>query len=130
MLVAGGSGVVPLRAMLRHRIARESTVPLRMLYSARSQHDLIYRAELAAAADRPGVEIHITLTREQPDGWGGYVRRVDRELLAEVAWPPAERPLIYVCGPTGFVEAAADAFVAIGHEPRRIRTERFGPTGT
>ena len=130
MLMAGGSGIVPLRAMLRHRLARGSTVPVRLLYSARSHHELIYRDELTAAAERPGVDVNVTLTRERPAGWHGYDRRIDRDLIAEVTWPPAERPLVYVCGPTAFVETAADAFVSLGHEPGRIRTERFGPTGS
>ena len=105
-------------------------VPVRLLYSARSLHELIYRDELAAAAERPGVDVNVTLTRERPAGWHGYDRRIDRDLIAEVTWPPAERPLVYVCGPTAFVETAADAFVSLGHEPGRIRTERFGPTGS
>ena len=130
MLVAGGSGIVPLRAMLRHRLTSGSAVPVRLLYSARSHHELIYRDELAAAAQQNGVDVSVTLTREQPAGWDGYDRRIDRELLAEIAWPPAERPRVYVCGPTAFVEVAADALVSLGHEPGRIRTERFGPTGT
>jgi ferredoxin-NADP reductase len=123
LLIGGGSGVVPLRAMLRHHRAIGSEIPARLLYSARTRADLIYGAELGE------YETTITLTREQPDGWKGRTGRVDRDLLAEIAWPAAERPLVYVCGPTGFVEAVADALVAIGHEPDRIRTERFGPTG-
>jgi ferredoxin-NADP reductase len=119
LLVAGGSGVVPLRAMLRHHRATGSEVPARLVYSARTQADLIYRTELE------GFDTVFTLTREQ---WSGRTGRVGRELLEEVAWPPAERPLVYVCGPTGFVEAVADALVAIGHDTTRIRTERFGPT--
>ena len=119
LLVGGGSGVVPLRAMLRHRRALGSDVPARLLYSARTQADLIYRAEL------DGFDTIVTLTREQ---WAGRTGRVDRALLEEVTWPPADRPLVYVCGPTGFVEAVADALVAIGHDASRIRTERFGPT--
>ena len=130
MLVAGGSGIVPLRAMLRHRLTSGSAVPVRLLYSARSHHELIYREELAAAAQQNGVGVSVTLTREQPAGWDGYDRRIDRALLAEIVWPPAERPRVYVCGPTAFVEVAADALVSLGHEPGRIRTERFGPTGT
>ena len=122
VLVGGGSGVVPLRAMLRHHRAIGSDVPVRLLYSARTRDDLIYREELT------GIDTTITLTREQPQGWVGRTGRVDRELLAEIAWPPAERPLVYICGPTGFVEAVADALVALGHDPARIRTERFGPT--
>jgi ferredoxin-NADP reductase len=129
MLICGGSGIVPLRAMLRHRIAQASTVPVRLLYSARTLADLIYHDELVAAAREPGLDIRFTLTREQPDGWDGYDRRIDRELIADAAWAPADRPLVYVCGPTAFVEAAADALVSLGHEPGRIRTERFGPTG-
>jgi ferredoxin-NADP reductase len=125
-MVGGGSGVVPLRAMLRHHRATGSTVPVRLLYSARSLEDVIYRDELTAA-DRS--DVRVTLTRRQPAGWSGYRRRVDRDLVAEVCWPAAERPLVYVCGPTGFVEAAAGALVSLGHDPARIRTERFGPTG-
>ena len=122
LLVGGGSGVVPLRAMLRHHRAIGSAIPVRLLYSARRREDLIYSEELG------GFDTEITLTREQPEGWTGHSGRVGRELLAEVGWPPAERPLVYVCGPTGFVEAVADALVALGHEPARIRTERFGPS--
>jgi ferredoxin-NADP reductase len=129
LLVGGGSGVVPLRAILRHHHAIGSGVLVRMLHSARTLEDVIYRDELAQFSD-DGVEIHFTLTRTQPEGWRGYGRRIDQELLEDVSWPPSERPLVYVCGPTSFVETAASAFVALGHEPTRIRTERFGPTGT
>jgi ferredoxin-NADP reductase len=122
LLVGGGSGVVPLRAMLRHHRAIASEVPARLLYSARTRADLIYRAELE------DYDTTVTLTREQPEGWSGGTGRIDRDLLVEAAWPPAERPLVYVCGPTGFVEAVADALVALGHAASRIRTERFGPT--
>jgi ferredoxin-NADP reductase len=129
LLVAGGSGVAPFRSILRHHKAIKSTVPVRVLYSARSPAEVIYRRELTdIAADAP-VDIHFTLTREQPEGWRGYRRRIDRELLAEVAWPPRDRPLVYACGPTAFVETAANALVALGYEPARILTERFGPTG-
>jgi ferredoxin-NADP reductase len=131
LLVAGGSGIVPLMAMMRHRAARRSSAPARLLASARTLDDLIYGRELGeleAAGD--GLELFVTLTRSAPPGWDGYTRRLDREMLAEVAWPPAERPRIYVCGPTSFVEAAADALVALGHDPAQVRTERFGPTGT
>jgi ferredoxin-NADP reductase len=122
LLVGGGSGVVPLRAIIRHHRQVGSELPIRLLYSARTRDDLIYRTELA------DYETTITLTREQPEGWTGRTGRVDRGLLSEVAWPASERPLVYICGPTGFVEAVADVFVALGHEPGRIRTERFGPT--
>jgi ferredoxin-NADP reductase len=129
LLVAGGSGVVPFRAMLRHHRAIGSAVPVRLLYSARSLADVVYRDELARIAGNGRVDVRFTLTREQPEGWRGYRRRIDRELLAGVAWPPGERPLVYACGPTDFVETAASALVALGHEPGRIRLERFGGTG-
>jgi ferredoxin-NADP reductase len=121
-LVAGGSGVVPLMAMLRHRRAVGSTVPAKLLYSSRTLEDVIYRQELETI----GAEVVHTLTREQPPGWTGYQRRVDPELLREVAYPPELDPRVYVCGPTRFVEAVADALVALGYQPGRIRTERFG----
>ena len=126
LLVGGGSGVVPLRAMARHHAATGSSVPVRLLYSARALDDVIYREELARLS---GVDVRFTLTREWPEGWSGYRGRIDAELLGEVAWPPGERPLVYVCGPTGFVELAAGVLVELGHDPGRIRTERFGATG-
>jgi ferredoxin-NADP reductase len=129
LLLAGGSGIVPLRSMLRHRTAVGSTVPVRLLYSSRSLGEVIYRDELDRLAADDEVDVRFTLTREQPEGWQGYRRRIDEELLREVAWPPDDRPLVYVCGPTAFVEAAATALVQLGHEPGRIKTERFGPTG-
>jgi ferredoxin-NADP reductase len=122
LLVAGGAGVVPLMAMLRHRADVGSEVPAKLLYSARTLEDVIYREEL----DQVGAEVALTLTREQPPGWTGYARRVDAELLREVAFPPEQNPRVFVCGPTTFVEAVADALVALGHRPGRIRTERFG----
>jgi ferredoxin-NADP reductase len=130
LLVGGGSGVVPLRAMLRHHRAVGSTVPARLLYSARRLDDVIFRDELTQLDAEDGVDVDFTLTREQPAGWEGYARRIDRELLEDVSWPATERPLTYVCGPTSFVETAASALVGLGHDPGRIRTERFGPTGT
>jgi ferredoxin-NADP reductase len=130
LLVAGGSGVVPLMAMIRARAASDASVPVRLLLSSRAWEEVIYRAELEALArNGAGIEVRHTLTRSQPAGWSGFRRRVDREMLAAVSWPPGDRPLCYVCGPTGLVEAAASALVALGHEPERIRTERFGPTG-
>jgi ferredoxin-NADP reductase len=131
LLVAGGSGVCPLMAMLQHRAARSSSVPTRLVYSSRTLEDVIYREELDRLAARgDGLEVVHTLTRTQPPGWHGYGRRVDREMLAEVAWPPEQQPLTFVCGPTAFVESVADALVSLGHPPQMIRTERFGPTGT
>jgi ferredoxin-NADP reductase len=129
LLVGGGSGVVPLRAMLRHHRAVGSSVPARLLFSARSLDDVIYRDELRQLDDHYPIDVLLTLTREQPEGWSGYGRRIDLELLREVSWPPDERPLVYICGPTSFVEAAASALVQLGHDAARIRTERFGPTG-
>jgi ferredoxin-NADP reductase len=127
LLVAGGSGIVPLRAMLRHRERRGSDVPVRLLYSSRSVEDVIYRAELDALSD--GVEIVHTLTRAQPSNWTGYSRRVDLELLADVAWPAEDNPLAFVCGPTSFVETVADGLVELGYRSTRVKTERFGATG-
>jgi ferredoxin-NADP reductase len=129
LLIGGGSGVVPLRAMLRHHVATGSGIPLRVLYSSRSLADVIYRQELMRMIDDDGLDIRFTLTRQQPAGWHGYARRVDVPLLAEVAFPSDEEPLVYICGPTGFVEAAAEGLVQLGHDASRIRTERFGPTG-
>jgi ferredoxin-NADP reductase len=128
LLIAGGSGVVPLRSMLRHHRAVESLEPVRLLYSARSLSDVLYREELMGVAAEHAIDIRFTLTRERPDGWHGYTRRIDAELLADVSWPPASRPLVYICGPTAFVETAAGGLVGLGHDPGRIRTERFGPT--
>jgi ferredoxin-NADP reductase len=128
-LVGGGSGVVPLRAMLRHYVAVGSRVPLRVLYSSRSLSDVVYRDELTRLRDDKGLDIRFTLTRQQPPGWDGYARRIDRPLLTEVAFGSDEHPLTYICGPTGFVEAAAGGLVELGHNPSSIRTERFGPTG-
>jgi ferredoxin-NADP reductase len=126
LLVAGGSGVVPLRAILRHWADGDRRVPARLIYSARSLDEVIYRDELTAHA----AEVELTLTRQWPDGWSGRRGRVDRALLEQTTWPPDHAPLVYVCGPTGFVEAVAEALVDLGHESNRIRTERFGPTGT
>ncbi len=127
LLVAGGSGIVPLRAILRHRIRSGSDVPVRLLYSSRSLEDVIYRAELGERAD--DVEVVHTLTREQPPGWTGYARRVDAGLLDEVVWPVDQDPLAFVCGPTSFVETVADGLVALGYPAQRVKTERFGATG-
>jgi ferredoxin-NADP reductase len=125
LLVAGGSGVVPLMAMARHRAQVGSTAPMRLLYSSRTWDDVIYRDELETL----GIEVVHTLTRQQPPGWSGYSRRIDDELLREVAFPAADEPRVYVCGSTRFVDAAADGLVRLGYDPRSIRTERFGATG-
>jgi ferredoxin-NADP reductase len=127
LLIAGGSGVVPLMAMLRHRAAAASNAEARLLVSAASWEDLLYRDELAHGGD--GVSIHLTLTRRQPDGWDGSSRRVDAEMLQAVGPGPSPGLRTYVCGPTAFVEHVADLLVELGHEPAAIHTERFGPTG-
>jgi ferredoxin-NADP reductase len=128
LLLAGGSGVVPLRAMLRHRARIGSSVPTRLLYSVRRLPDVIYQPELDHEPD--GVQVIYTLTRQQPPGWAGYARRVDQAMITEVAWPEAQAPVAYVCGPTNFVEAVAADLVALGYPPQRVKTERFGATGT
>lgn len=131
LLAGGGSGVVPLMAMLRARAAAGARGPARLLYSAREPDEVIYHGELARfAAARDGFEAFFTLTRRQPPGWTGYARRIDREMLAEVARPLGTEPDVYVCGPTRLVEVVADGLVAVGVPAARIRTERFGPTGT
>jgi ferredoxin-NADP reductase len=129
VLVGGGSGLVPLMAMLRHRRATGSTVDARLLLSARTIEDVFYREELEQL-EADSVDVRITLTRGQaPPDWKGFARRIDRDMLADLGPPPAERPRVYVCGPTPFVEEAARLLVELGHEPARVHTERFGPTG-
>jgi ferredoxin-NADP reductase len=128
LLLGGGSGVVPLMAMLRHHAALEYNSPMRLIYSVRTRADILYRDELDQLATRHRSVI-ITLTRETPADWSGHVGRVDRDLLSQPGWRPEEQPVCYVCGPTPFVEAAADSLVALGHDPANVKTERFGPTG-
>jgi ferredoxin-NADP reductase len=128
LLVGGGSGVVPLMAMARSRARSRGTAPMRLLYSSRSLEDVIYRDELDTLPGG-GFEVVHTLTREQPAGWTGYARRIDPELLDEVAWPVEDEPKVFVCGSTRFVDAAADGLVGLGYDPHWIRTERFGATG-
>ena len=131
LLVGGGSGVVPLMAMIRHRAAAGSTTPTRLLYSSRTLEDVIYRKELDALAGRGnGFEVFHTLTRSQPAGWSGYARRIDTEMLREVAWPATDALRVFVCGSTRFVDTAADGLIALGYEPQNIKTERFGATGS
>jgi ferredoxin-NADP reductase len=127
LLVAGGSGIVPLRSILRHRERIGATTPTRLLYSARSLADVIYAGELDRYHD--GVEVIYTLTRNHPPGWTGHTGRVDAALLTDVAWPVSQDPLTFVCGPTPFVEAVAAGLVGLGYPPRRVKTERFGATG-
>jgi len=137
-LVAGGSGIVPLMAMIRHRNSALSAhaqaahkLPVRLLYSSRSWDEVIYRDELADLAARdPTLEVIHTLTRQAPEDWTGLRRRIDREMLAATSWPATETPRVFVCGPTPLVEAVATALVELGHQPALVKTERFGPTGT
>jgi ferredoxin-NADP reductase len=126
LLVGGGSGLVPLMSILRHRRNTGTDVPVRLLLSARSLDEVLYRDELDELED---VERFLTLTREQPSGWSGYARRIDREMLSEVAWAPADAARTFICGPTPFVEVAAEALVELGESPAQVKTERFGATG-
>jgi ferredoxin-NADP reductase len=127
MLLAGGSGIVPLRSILRHRRRTGSDIPARLLYSSRTLPDVIYRDELGGYRD--GVQVSYTLTRRQPPGWTGHTGRISQALLHEVAWPAEANPLAFVCGPTSFVETAAAGLVGLGYPPERVKTERFGATG-
>jgi ferredoxin-NADP reductase len=125
LLIAGGSGLVPLMSMLRHRRNAHSTAEARLLVSVRGPDEVLYANELATT----GAELVFTYTRAAPEGWNGYARRVDRAMLTEVAYPPDAGARIYVCGPTTFVETVANELVGLGHDPASIRTERFGATG-
>ena len=130
LLIAGGSGLVPLMAMLRHRARANVKPQARLLYSSRTIDDVIYREDLdrlSAAGD--GLTVAQTLTRIQPPGWKGYARRIDSQMVAKVAWPKNDVPAVFICGPTSLVESAASLLVAHGYDPRWIKTERFGATG-
>jgi ferredoxin-NADP reductase len=130
LLVAGGSGIAPLMAMVRARAAAGSRVPFRLVYSARTPEDAYYADELRRRErDDGGFDVRYVYTRRAPDGWVAPVGRLGVATLNSHGWPPDFAPAIFVCGPTGFVETAADILVALGHDPRRIKTERFGPTG-
>ncbi len=130
LLVAGGSGIVPLMAMIRHRIATGSDVPIRLLSSTRSADDVINGDELDRIRGATnGIEIVQTFTRKPPPNWSGFTRRVDTAMLADVGWAPGDMPRVYVCGPTSFVEAVAESLIQLGHDASRVKTERFGPSG-
>jgi ferredoxin-NADP reductase len=129
LLVAGGSGVVPLMAMLRHRAAAGINDPARLLYSARTYEQIIYRDELERLGRADGLAISYALTRSQPPGWKGFARRIDDAMLKEVSGPLGPDALAYICGPTALVEVAADGLERVGLPAEHIRTERFGPTG-
>jgi ferredoxin-NADP reductase len=129
-LIAGGSGVAPLMAMLRHRARRKVRAAALLLYSSRSLEDVIYREELDAMARAdPDLRVVNTLTRKQPEGWMGHRGRIGKALLAEAGFPPDQKPKIFVCGPTPFVENVSRLLVERGHDPLTIKTERFGPSG-
>jgi len=129
-LIAGGSGIAPLMAMLRHRARRKVRTPALLLYSSRSLEDIIYREELDEMARRdPDFRVVNTLTRKQPEGWLGHRRRIDKALLAEACFPPEQNPNIFVCGSTPLVEDASRFLVELGHDPLTVKTERFGPSG-
>jgi ferredoxin-NADP reductase len=123
-LVAGGSGIVPLMAMLRTRLSMGSQAPFRLVYSVRTAEDAYYRDELNRATDM--ADVTFVHTRRAPAG--GRTGRISEATLREYGWPPSVTPACFVCGPTGFVEVVADLLVSLGHDPRRIRTERFGPS--
>ena len=129
LLVGGGSGVVPLMAIARQHAAAGSAAPLRLVHSVRTPEALLYADELATLAKGPAVEVTHVFTRTAPDGWSGPVGRLDAARLRDLAFPSGDRPTSYVCGPTGFVETVADVLVSTGHDPARVRTERFGPSG-
>lgn len=129
-LIGGGSGIVPLMSILRHRAAAKSLVPARLLYSARSAEDIIYRGELDALSQKmDGLEIFYTLTRSHPADWKGYTRRIDAEMLRELITPLGNNVRVFVCGPTALVENAANALVQLGIPASSVKTERFGPSG-
>lgn len=130
LLIAGGSGIVPLMAMLRHRQAVKSNVPVRLLYSSRNYDDIIYREELDGLVENSsGLEVIHTITRQFPQSWKGYTRRIDMGMLGDVIKPLGKDLKVYICGPTALVESAANSLVALGIPPVQIKTERFGPTG-
>ena len=129
LLVGGGSGVVPLMAVLRHHKALRSEAAMHLVYSARTIDDVLYGDELAELAEDPRRAVTVTVTREPSDRWQGRRGRVDAGLLEETGWPPSVGPHCYVCGPTPFVESVAGVLVDLGHDPARVKTERFGPTG-
>lgn len=129
-LVAGGSGIVPLMAMIRHRANWSNKIPTKLLYSSSYYEEIIYGEELdRISANDSSLRVIHTLTRRQPQNWTGYGRRIDRAMLADTAWRPAEKPRAFTCGPTTLVETVANYLQELGYKPECIKTERFGPTG-
>jgi ferredoxin-NADP reductase len=117
-------------AMVRHRESTGNKTPVRLLYSSRAFEDIIYRGELdRLSAGDHDLKVAHTLTRSQPAGWNAYARRIDRDMVHDVAWPAAQNPCVFICGPTSFVETAAGLLVDAGYTPSSIKTERFGATG-
>jgi len=130
LLIGAGSGIAPLASMLAYRAEAAAGLPTRLLYSARSADEVIFRAQLGAWGEKdPALAVSLTLTRAVPSGWSGYRRRIDLDMLREVAFPAAQSPLAYVCGPTSMVEHTANHLVTLGYPAARVRTERFGPSG-
>lgn len=131
LLIGGGSGVVPLMSMLRHRAAAKSDAPTTLLYSSRTFDDIIYYDELEKLrAQMGGLQVYHTLTRAQPPNWQGYARRIDAAMLREIAEPLGKNVMVFICGPTALVENAANTLVQLGVPPSAVKTERFGPSGT
>jgi ferredoxin-NADP reductase len=129
-LIAGGSGVVPLMAMIRTRSAMQNAAPFRLLYSVREPAAVFYRHELATLDENGnGVNVSYAYTRATPEGWPRPPHRIDAKTLSKAVWPADAHPTCYVCGPTPFVETVSNLLIAAGHEAGAIKTERFGPTG-
>lgn len=126
LLVGGGSGVVPLRSMLRHHVASHSAVQTRLIYSVRSPEDVIYRDELSDLAGEAAIDVTLAFTRSWPPGWDGLHGRIDADVLSDLGWGPNTEALTFVCGPNRFVEFVAQTLVALGQPPAQIKTERFG----
>jgi ferredoxin-NADP reductase len=126
LLVAGGSGIVPLMAMIRAHAVNKSKVPVRLIYSVRSPADVLYAPELSERSHESPLEVTFLYTRAAPAGIPAG--RINAEIIKATAWPPRASPAVFICGPTGFVETAAGLLVAVGHDPAAVKTERFGPT--
>ncbi len=129
MLIAGGSGIAPFRSMLRHRVAAGGDVNVRLLYSARSLEEVIYKDELMRLAAYDEIDIRFALTRMWPKQWRGHRGRIDEHVVKEATWSVQDEPTNFVCGPSGFVETVSKALIDLGHVPAGIKTERFGPSG-
>jgi ferredoxin-NADP reductase len=129
LLAGGGSGIVPLMSMLRHRARSGMSVEAALIYSSRSAEEIIYRDELKSFERDPSLRVTVTLTRQAPQGWTGRTGRIDATMLKESGFLPRPEAKVFICGSNGFVETAARSLIALGHVPERIKTERFGPSG-